>query len=60
MTNAGTAREILPRVIEQIPEVPNWPEHSSLDNALVTPKNLWPAETVEKLRPIIGRFLGAE
>jgi 5'-methylthioadenosine phosphorylase len=56
-SNAATAREILPRVIEQIPEVPDWPEHSSLDNALVTAKELWPAETVEKLRPIIGRFL---
>jgi 5'-methylthioadenosine phosphorylase len=55
--NAATAREILPRVIEQIPEKPDWPEHSSLDYALVTPKNLWPPETVEKLRPIIERFL---
>ena len=56
-TNAATAKEILPRVIEQIPETPGWPEHSSLDSALVTPKHLWPPETVEKLRPIIGRFL---
>jgi 5'-methylthioadenosine phosphorylase len=56
-TNAATARDILPRVIAQIPESPDWPEHSSLDHALVTPKHLWPAETVEKLRPIIGRFL---
>jgi 5'-methylthioadenosine phosphorylase len=56
-TNAATAREILHSVIPQIPETPDWPEHSSLDTALVTPKHLWPAETVEKLRPIIGRFL---
>ena len=56
-TNAATAREILPRVIEQIPETPDWPEHTALDSALVTPKHLWPGETVEKLRPIIGRFL---
>ena len=56
-TNAATAKEILPRVIEQIPETPGWSEHSSLDSALVTPKHLWPPETVEKLRPIIGRFL---
>jgi 5'-methylthioadenosine phosphorylase len=56
-TNAATARDILPRVIEQIPESPDWPEHSSLDNALVTAKGLWPPETAEKLRPIIGRFL---
>ena len=57
LSNAATARAILPKVIEQIPENPGWPEHSSLDSALVTPKNLWPPETVEKLRPIIGRFL---
>jgi len=56
-SNAATAREILPRVIEQIPQTPDWPEHSSLDNALVTPKHLWPAETIGKLEPIIGRFL---
>jgi 5'-methylthioadenosine phosphorylase len=55
--NAATARDILPRVIEQIPEAPDWPEHSALDHALVTPKNLWPPETIEKLRPILGRFL---
>ena len=56
-SNAATAREILPRVIEQIPEVADWSEHCSLDQALVTPKELWPAETVEKLRAIVGRFL---
>ncbi len=55
--NAAAARAILPRVIEQIPEAPDWPEHRSLDAALVTPMDLWPAETIEKLRPIIGRFL---
>jgi 5'-methylthioadenosine phosphorylase len=57
VSNAAAAREILPRVIEQIPAVPDWPEHRSLDNSLVTQRDLWPAETVEKLRPIIGRFL---
>ena len=56
-SNAAAAREILPRVIEQIPAVADWPEHHSLDNALVTSKELWPPETVEKLRAIIGRFL---
>jgi len=56
-TNAATARAILPRVIERIPIQPTWPEHNSLDAALVTPKNLWPPETIEKLRPIIERFL---
>jgi 5'-methylthioadenosine phosphorylase len=57
LSNAAAAREILPRVIEQIPAQPDWPEHHSLDNALVTSKDLWPPETVKKLRPIISRFL---
>jgi 5'-methylthioadenosine phosphorylase len=57
LSNADAALKILPRVIEQIPTVPDWPEHHSLDNALVTPRKLWPPETVEKIRPIISRFL---
>ena len=57
LSNADAALKIIPRVIEQIPTVPDWPEHHSLDNALVTPKNLWPPETVEKIRPILSRFL---
>jgi len=56
-SNAAAARDILPRVIEQIPLHPDWPEHTSLDHALVTPRDLWPEATVENLRSIIGRFL---
>jgi 5'-methylthioadenosine phosphorylase len=56
-SNAATARDILPKVIEQIPETPDWPEHSALDSALVTARHLWPPQTVEKLKPILSRFL---
>ena len=56
-SNAAAAKEILPKVIGQIPLEPDWPEHRALDTALVTPKGLWPAETVERLRVILGRFL---
>jgi 5'-methylthioadenosine phosphorylase len=55
--NAAAARAILPRVIAAIPETADWPEHTSLDSALVTDKSLWPPATVEKLKPIISRFL---
>ncbi|MBP7950384.1 MAG: S-methyl-5'-thioadenosine phosphorylase [Verrucomicrobiales bacterium] len=55
--NAAAAKEIIRAVVPKIPETANWPEHSSLDMALVTDKALWPAETVEKLRPMLGRFL---
>ena len=57
LANAETAKKILALVIPKIPSEPNWPEHRALDSALVTDRGLWPAETVEKLRPILGRFL---
>ncbi len=41
----------------QIPTEPNWPEHFALDIALITDRKLWPEATVEKLRPILERFL---
>lgn len=55
--NAAKAKLVIPLVVEQIPKEPNWPEHSALDTALVTSQTLWPAETVEKLRPILSRFV---
>jgi 5'-methylthioadenosine phosphorylase len=56
-TNAATAREILPRVIEQIPMVADWPEHRALDHALVTPREMWPEGTAGRLGAILVRFL---
>jgi len=58
IANAETAKKILALVIPKIPAKPNWPEHRALDSALVTDRKLWPAATVEKLKPILGRFLG--
>lgn len=55
--NVATAKEILARVIPAIPAEPNWPEHRALDSALVTSKELWPPETVEKLGVILERFV---
>ena len=57
LANAETAKKVLLDVIPRIPTEPNWPEHSALDTALVTERKLWPAATVEKLKPILGRFL---
>jgi 5'-methylthioadenosine phosphorylase len=57
LANAETAKKILLDVIPRIPTEPNWPEHVALDSALVTDRKLWPAATVEKLKPILGRFL---
>ena len=55
--NAASAKAILEKVIPQIPESPTWPEHSALDSALVTAKELWPQETTENLLPILERFI---
>jgi 5'-methylthioadenosine phosphorylase len=55
--NAAAAKEIIAAAIPLIPTEPNWPEHQALDIALVTDKSLWPASTVERLRPLLARFL---
>src|SRR2546423_1225236 len=57
LANAETAKEIIVSVVPQMPTEPNWPEHFALDTALVTDRKLWPKATVEKLRPILARFL---
>jgi 5'-methylthioadenosine phosphorylase len=57
LANAEAAKRILARVIPRIPAEPNYPEHRALDAALITDRKIWPAETCEKLRPILGRFL---
>jgi 5'-methylthioadenosine phosphorylase len=56
VANAETARKVLIEVIPRLPTDPNWPEHSALDAALTTERRLWPAQTVDKLKPILERF----
>ena len=51
---AAAAKEILAAAIPRIPLVPDWPEHHALEMALMTERSLWPAETVERLRPILA------
>jgi 5'-methylthioadenosine phosphorylase len=57
VANAGTARKVIADVVPRIPTEPTWPEHFALDTALVTDRKLWPEGTVEKLKPILARFL---
>ncbi len=57
VANAKTARKVILDVVPRIPTEPNWPEHFALDTALVTDRKLWPKATVEKLKPILARFL---
>ncbi len=58
VANAKTARKVILDVVPRIPTEPTWPEHFALDTALVTDRKLWPEGTVEKLKPILARFLG--
>ena len=55
--NAQTAKMLLLDVIPRLPAQPSWPEHFSLDSALVTARQLWPPAVAKKLGPILGRFL---
>jgi 5'-methylthioadenosine phosphorylase len=57
VANAETARKVIADVMPRIPTEPTWPEHFALDTALVTDRKLWPDGTVEKLKPILARFL---
>jgi len=57
LANVKAAKEILARAIPRIPLEPDWPEHRALEGAIMTDRKLWPAETAESLRPILGRFL---
>src|SRR5881398_878966 len=54
--NAEAAKKVLLEVIRRIPADPGWPDHRSLDSALVTERKLWPKATAEKLTAILGRF----
>ena len=57
IANAETARKVIVDVVPRIPTGPNWPEHLALDTALITEQKFWPQPTLEKLRPILERFL---
>lgn len=56
MANADIAKQIVARVIPQIPAVADWPDHRALDGAVITARELWPAQTLATLKPILERF----
>ena len=55
--NVSAAKRIVARAVGMIPEVAAWPEHRSLDGAIMTPRALWPDEKVDALRPMLKRFM---
>jgi len=54
--NAETAKRIVATTIASIPTEPSWPCHSALANAIMTPQELWPEQTVKQLLPILGKY----
>jgi 5'-methylthioadenosine phosphorylase len=55
--NSAQAKDILARVIPRIPYEADWPEHRSLDSAIITDRKLWPEGSVARLKCVLGRFL---
>ena len=58
--NATAAKAIIADVIPRMPPVPDWPEHSALDHALITAPDRWPPKTFKKLEIILKRFKPAK
>ena len=54
--NVAAAKKIISRAISQIPLIPDWPDHRSLDGAIMTPRALWPAERVIEMNKILHRL----
>src|SRR6266403_4047561 len=54
--NASQAKEIIQRVLPQIPEEPGCSCHRALENAILTDQKLWPAKTKTALRPLLHKY----
>lgn len=54
--NSALAKQIIRETIARIPTAPASPAHRALDTAIMTPRDLWPRETIDSLSPILGRF----
>ena len=55
--NAKNAQQIVARAVAEIPQQADWPEHDALAPALMTPRELWPEETTNRLSPILGKYI---
>jgi len=55
--NAAQAKEIVQRVLPQIPSEPGCSCQRALENAILTDKKLWPAKTRTELEPLLRKYL---
>lgn len=56
--NVAAAKRVLAAAVPNIPTHPDWPEHRSLDGAIMTPRHLWPEKKRRTLGPILERLDG--
>ena len=55
--NVSMAKRIIARAIPLVPQEAEWPEHRSLDGAIMTPRAFWPEDSLERMGPMLRRFL---
>jgi len=55
--NVETAKNIIKHAVKFIPETHECECSNALANSLVTDKSMWPQEIVNKLGPIIEKYL---
>ena len=55
--NTETAKEIVKRAIPKIADDPACDCKDALASLILTDKSIWPADTVEKLKPILEKYL---
>lgn len=54
--NVALAKRVIARAVPAVPEAADWPEHRSLDGAIMTEARLWPEKTKRSLWPLLERF----
>lgn len=54
--NAESAKRIVSEAVAEIPESPEWPCHSALGSAIMTPQALWPTKTARDLAEILAKY----
>ncbi len=57
MENVSKAKRLISNLVEKIPEERACPCKDALKDAIMTPKDKIPLETLRKLEPIIGKYL---
>ncbi len=55
--NVDISRKIIKEAVKNMPKEQNCSCANALANSFITPKELWPTETVNKLEPILKKYL---